>query len=327
MSCTDSAAATFEKKSPVPVRLKPKQKNFLQKLWLQKELVLIVLPFILLLFIFNYVPLWGWIMAFMDFKPGLGVTKSQWVGLDNFKEIFQSSEFFLGIRNTLGISILKLATGYVCSIGLAVLINEIKFTPFKKTVQTISYLPHFVSWVVVSGIVYNCLSTDGGIVNTILVQLHIISKPIAFMGLGNMFWGIMAVSDLWKEVGWNSIIYLAAMSSIDSEIYEAADMDGAGRLTKIFRITIPGIMPTIKILLILSIGNLLNVGFEQTYLLSNSQTLDYSQTLELFVYNYGMNLNRYSFATAAGIFNSFVSLVLVTTFNKLSKVFSGESAF
>ncbi|WOC32730.1 MULTISPECIES: ABC transporter permease [Caproicibacterium] len=302
-------------------------KRFSERVFEQKELILLTLPFVVLLFVFNYVPLWGWIMAFQNYKPGLGIFQSEWVGLANFKALFGDSEFYIGIRNTLGISILKLVTGYAFSILLAVLINEVRVSWFKRTVQTISYLPHFVSWVVVSGIVYSCLSTDGGVVNTVLLHLHLISKPISFMGTANLFWGIMAGSDLWKEVGWNSIIYIAAMSGIDSSLYEAADMDGAGRLRKIFHITLPGILPTVKILLILSIGSILNVGFEQTLLLSNSQTLDYSQTLELYVYNYGMEMGRYSFATAAGIFNSVVSLVLVTTFNKLSRVVTGESAF
>jgi putative aldouronate transport system permease protein len=331
MQETESAVAVPNKPRfiapPAPAPAKRGKKSFFSRLAAQKDLVLITLPFVLLLFIFNYVPLWGWIMAFMNYKPGLGFFRSQWVGLDNFKALFIDPEFYFGIRNTLGISLLKLVTGYFFSILLALLINEIKLNGFKRVVQTISYLPHFVSWVVVSGIVYSCLSTDGGIVNIILVNLHIISKPISFMGTGSMFWAIMAGSDLWKEVGWNSIIYLAAMSGIDSEIYEAADMDGAGRLRKMWNITLPGITPTIKVLLILSIGNLLNAGFEQTLLLSNAQTIDYSQTLELFVYNYGMKLGRYSFATAAGIFSSVVALILVTTFNKLSKKVSGESAF
>lgn len=307
--------------------LKPEKKSFFALVVKQKDLVLITLPFAALLLLFNYVPLWGWIMAFQNYKPGLGVFHSQWVGLKNFIDLFHDSYFFLGIRNTLGISLLKLVTGYLGSITLALLINEIKNMAFKKTVQTISYLPHFVSWVVVSGLVYTCLSTDGGVVNEVLMKLHIISAPFNFMGTPNLFWGIMAGSDLWKEVGWNSIIYLAAISSIDPDIYEAADIDGAGRLRKIFSITLPGILPTIKILLILSIGNLLTVGFEQTYLLSNSMVIDYAQTLELYVYNYGMGMGRYSFATAAGIFNSIVSLILVTSFNRLSKTISGESAF
>ncbi|MDT8717262.1 sugar ABC transporter permease [Clostridium sp. 19966] len=304
-----------------------KKKSFLQQLSSQKELVIITLPFLLLLLIFNYAPLWGWITAFQNYKPALGVSGSEWVGLKNFTDLFHDSNFYHALRNTLGIAILKFIFGFLTSITLAVLINEVRHQKYKKVVQTISYLPHFVSWVVAANIVYNVLSTDDGIVNKVLVNLHLVSHPISFMGIPTAFWGVMVGSDIWKEVGWNSIIYLAAMTSIDSELYEAASIDGAGRIRKIFAITLPSIVPTIKILMILSIGSLLSVGFEQTYLLSNPSVLDYSQTIELYVYNYGIPLGRYSFATAAGIFNSVVALVLVTSFNRLSKMIDGESAF
>lgn len=304
-----------------------KEHTFIQQLKDQKELVFITLPFLLLLLLFNYVPLWGWIMAFMNYKPSAGVAGSQWVGLQNFEALFKDKLFYMALRNTLGISALKFVAGFATSITLAVLINEVSNARFKKTVQTISYLPHFVSWVVAANIVYNVLSPDGGIVNDILMGLHFIKEPINFMGNPKMFWGIMTGSDIWKEVGWNSIIYIAAMTAIDGEMYEAADIDGAGRIRKIFSITLPSIVPTIKILMILNAGWLLNVGFEQTFLLSNPSVQDVSRTLELYVYNYGLPLGRYSFATAAGIFNSVVALVLVSTFNKLSKMFDGESAF
>ncbi|OPJ56611.1 ABC transporter permease [Clostridium oryzae] len=303
------------------------KKSFFKKLVAQKELVLITLPFLILLIVFNYVPLWGWLMAFQDYKPVLGIQHSAWVGLQNFREIFTDPDFYHALRNTLGISILKFIFGFLTAITLAVLINEVRSKKYKKVVQTISYLPHFVSWVVAANIVYNVLSADGGIVNTILVNLHIVKHGIGFMGIPKAFWFIMMGSDVWKEVGWNSIIYLSAMTAIDSELYEAASIDGAGRLKKIFSITLPSIVPTIKILMILSIGSLLSVGFEQTYLLSNPSVIDYSQTLELYVYNYGIPLGRISFATAAGIFNSVVALILVTSFNRLSKMIDGESAF
>lgn len=304
-----------------------KKKSFIQQISMQKELVILTLPFLLLLLVFNYAPLWGWITAFQDYKPAVGFSQSQWVGLKNFSDLFHDSNFYHALRNTLGIAVLKFIFGFLSSITLAVLINEVRHQKYKKVVQTISYLPHFVSWVVAANIVYSVLSTDGGIVNELLMRLHLIAHPIGFMGMPRAFWGVMVGSDIWKEVGWNSIIYLAAMTSIDSELYEAASIDGAGRLRKIFSITLPSIVPTIKILMILSIGSLLSVGFEQTYLLSNPSVLDYSQTLELYVYNYGIPLGRYSFATAAGIFNSVVALVLVTSFNKLSKMIDGESAF
>lgn len=306
---------------------KPKQKSFFTKLVEQKELVLITLPFLVLLIIFSYVPLWGWTMAFQNYKPFLGVKHSSWVGLKNFVDLFHDKYFYLALRNTLGISCLKYITGFACSITLAVLINEVRHKTFKKIVQVISYLPHFVSWVVAASIVYNVLSPDSGIVNDLLMRLHFIKDPINFMGMPKLFWGIVAGSDIWKEVGWGTIIYLSAMTAIDSEMYEAASIDGAGRIKKIFSITLPSIIPTIKIIMILNAGWLLNAGFEQVFLLQNSTVVDVARTLELYVYNFGIPLGRYSFATAASIFNSVVALILVTTFNRLSKLLDGESAF
>lgn len=302
------------------------RKSFFKKLKEQRELVLIVIPFLILLLIFSYIPLWGWIIAFKNFNPAVGINNSPWVGLENFKMLFEDQAFYQSIRNTLGISILKYILGFVSSITLAVLINEVRNIKFKRIVQTISYLPHFVSWVVAASIVLNLLSPEG-VINQFLLKFHIIKQAINFIGVPRLFWPIMALSDMWKEVGWNSIIYLAAMTAIDPELYEAASIDGAGRLRRIFSITLPSIVPTIKILLILNAGWILNAGFEQVFLLSNPMVIDYSQTLELYVYNYGIQMGRFSFATAAGIFNSVVSLAMVTFANRISKVLSGESVF
>lgn len=309
-----------------PINYKSK-KSFLQKAIEQKELIIITLPFLILLIVFSYVPLWGWVMAFQNYQPALGVQHSDWVGLKNFAELFGDKDFYFAIRNTLGISVLKFITGFLGSITLAVLINEVKNMKFKKAVQTISYLPHFVSWVVAASIVTSALSTEDGIVNEILMAVHLIKAPIAFMGVPKLFWGIMAASDLWKEIGWGTIIYLAAMTAIDSELYEAASIDGAGRIKKIFSITLPSIIPTIKILMIMNVGWLLTANFEQVYLLKNNMVMDVAQTLEIYVYNLGIPLGRYSFATTAGIFTSVVSLVLVISCNKISKLLDGESAF
>ena len=310
-----------------PPMIYKSKKSFLKKLIEQKELIIITFPFVILLVVFSYVPLWGWVMAFQNYQPALGVQHSDWVGLKNFAELFKDKDFYFSIRNTLGISVLKFVTGFTGSIGLAVLINEVRNVKFKKAVQTISYLPHFVSWVVAASIVTNVLSTEDGIVNEILMALHFIKEPIAFMGVPGLFWGILASSDLWKEIGWGTIIYLAAMTAIDSELYEAASIDGAGRIKKIFSITLPSIIPTIKILMILNVGWLLTANFEQVYLLKNNMVMDVAQTLELYVYNLGIPLGRYSFATAAGIFTSVVSLILVLSCNRLSRLFDGESAF
>ena len=304
-----------------------KRRSFFQKIANQKQLLLITVPFLLFIFIFNYLPLWGWIMAFQNYKPALGISGSSWAGLDQFKMLFSDSEFFLGLRNTLAISCLKLVLNTLTAITLAILLNEVRINFFKRTVQTISYLPHFVSWVVAANIVYTSLSPDSGIVNEILMSLHLIKDPIMFMAQNNLFWGIAALSEVWKEVGWNAIIYLAAMTTIDPELYETANIDGAGRIKRIFAITIPGIMSTIKILLVLNIGFLLNAGMQQIYLLQNSANIEVSQILEIYILNYGLKMGRYSYATAAGIFNSLVSITLVLAANRISKRIDGEKLF
>jgi len=291
----------------------------------QRYLFLMSLPFVIWLFIFNYLPLWGWTMAFQKFKPGRSFGEQEWVGLDNFVQLFQEPQFYLVLRNTLAMSIMALGVGYTVPVLFAILLNEIRWSPFKRGMQTISYLPHFVSWVVVAGIVTKMLSTDGGIVNEVLLALNLIDKPIQFMAKGEWFWGIVTLSDLWKEMGWNSIIFLAAISGIDNEQYEAAKVDGAGRFRRMWHITLPGIRPTLMVMLILSIGWLTSIGFEKQYLLGNALVQDYAEVLDLYVLNYGINLGRYSFGTAVGIVNSIVAITLLLLSNRIFKRITNES--
>lgn len=301
-----------------------KQRSFWRKLADQKQLLVLSIPFMLLIFVFNYVPIWGWLLAFKNYTPGTGIMSSPWVGLKNFKEVFADPDFFVALRNTLAISGLKLVFSFASAITLAVMLNEVKNVLFKRTVQTISYLPYFVSWVVAANIVFMSLSPDDGIINQVLVWLHLIKEPIAFMGLKQYFWMIAALSNVWKTVGYSAIIYLAAMTSIDPSLYESAAIDGAGRMRRIFSITIPSIMPTIKILLILNIGWIMTSGFEQIFLLGNASVEEVSRTIEIYVYNYALKYFRYSFGTAIGIFNSLISLILVLVANAISKKIDGE---
>jgi putative aldouronate transport system permease protein len=303
------------------------RKSFWGKLLYQRELLFIAAPFVVLVLIFNYFPLWGWIMAFQNYKPSLGVLGSPWVGLENFRRLFAYSDFYRALRNTLAISGLKYIMGFSSTIILAILLNEVRNLFMKRVVQTVSYLPHFVSWVVAANIVLTALSPNNGIINDMLLRLHIISKPILFIGNASYFWLIVALSDVWKEVGWGAIIYLAAMSGIDPQLYEAVSIDGGGRFTKIRYVTLPGIVPVIKILLIMNAGWILYAGMEQVLLLRNPTVTNVSQTLELFILTYGIQKFRYSFATAAGIFNSIVSMLLLFGANMISKKISGEKAF
>ena len=302
--------------------LVPNKRNWRKTIARQKYLILMVITFVVWVIIFRYVPLWGWLMAFQDYKPWKSITDQQWVGLKQFIELFKDVDFYRSMRNTLAMSFLGLAFGFPIPIMLALLINEIKHPRFKRTVQTISYLPHFVSWVVIASIVFRVLSPLG-IVNEVLIRLGIIDNAIAFMGEPAYFWWIVVFTDLWKEMGWNSIVYLAAMAGVSPELHEAAIIDGAGRFKRIRYVTIPGIMPTIVVLLVLSIGNIINIGFERQFLLRTASTRDVADVIDLYILNYGIGTGRFSFGTAAGVFKSVVSLSLLTIANWLSRRTTG----
>lgn len=289
-----------------------------KKIKKQKELVLMSIPFAIYIIIFAYVPIWGWTMAFQDYKIGRAFSEQKWVGFQHFTLLFGDERFLRVFRNTLAMSTINLILGFVTAIGLALLLNELKSQFFKRSIQTISYLPHFLSWVIAAGIVSTVLGSSG-IVNEILMTIGIIDDPILWLSKGEYFWGIIGVSNVWKEVGWNTIIYLAAMSAISPALYEAAEVDGANRFHKMFNITLPGIRPTIVILLILSIGRILEAGFEVQYLLGRGMTMDYAETIDLFVLNYGIKIGNYSLASAAGIFKSVISITLIFVANNISK--------
>lgn len=302
-----------------------KEHSFWRQLWRQRQLVVLSLP-VLLVIVFSYVPLWGWLVAFFDYKPtsGMNVFKNDFAGFKYFVELFTDDYFWRGLKNSLGIGVLKIIFSYFFSLLLAVMINEVRVSWFKRTVQTVSYLPHFVSWVVAANLVFVTLSPDSGIVNEVLLKLGIIDSPISFMGKSNLFWLIVALTEVWKNSGYSAIVYLSAMTSIDPSLYESADIDGAGRISKIFNITLPSITPTIKILLVLSIGRLLSVGFEQVYVLKSASTTETATTLEVYIYDFAMKYGQWSKGSAMSIFNSIVSIVLIVGCNLLAKRMDGE---
>lgn len=302
-----------------------KEIGFWRKVWRQRQLVVLSLP-VLLVIAFSYVPLWGWLVAFFDYKPktGMNVFKNDFAGLQYFKELFTDEYFWRGMKNSLGIGVLKIIFSYFFSLMLAIMINEVRHTMFKRVVQTVSYLPHFVSWVVAANLVFVTLSPDSGIVNEVLMKLGIVKSPIAFMGKANLFWLIVALAEVWKNSGYSAIVYLSAMTAIDPSLYESADIDGAGRFTKIFHITLPSIAPTIKTLLVLSIGRLLSVGFEQVYVLKSASTMETATTLEVYIYDFAMKYGQWSKGSAMSIFNSFISIVLIVGSNMLAKRLDGE---
>ena len=292
----------------------------------QKFLLICSALFVIYGIMFYYLPLGGWIMAFQNYKPKDGLLHSAFVGLDKFKFLFTDAVFLRVIRNTLAMGVLNLVTSFIMAIVFAILLNEITSRIWKKSVQTISYLPHFLSWIIVTGIMHDALSTTG-IINEILMKLHLINTEINFFAHQKYFWPIVAFANLWKETGWNAIIYLAAITAIDPCLYEAASIDGAGRWAKIRYITLPGIKSTIMILLLMNVGKVLNAGFEVQYLLGNGLVQNVSQTIDIYVLKWGISQNDYSLGTAAGIFKSVVSIILIIIANQLAKGAGEERLF
>ena len=293
--------------------------DYYKKIRRQKQLLLMGTPIILYVILFTYVPLWGWTMAFQNYKPTLSFSQQEWAGLKWFNFLFQDRVFLQTIRNTIAMSLINTTLGFITAIGLALLLNEVKKIFFKRFIQTISYLPHFLSWVIVTGLVSSMLSTDSGAVNNAFMALGIIKEPVLWLAEPKYFWGVIGASYVWKDVGWNTIIYLAAMAGIDPNLYEAADIDGANRYQKIWRITLPCIKPTIIILLIMSIGRILDAGFEMQYLLRNGPVMDVSDTIDVYVLIFGLNLRNYSLATAAGMFKNVVNISLIFIANEIAK--------
>ena len=292
----------------------------------QKVLMFWAAIFVIYGVIFYYLPLGGWVIAFQNYKPALGMFKSEFVGLQKFQQLFSDSSFLEVIRNTLAMGVINLVLTFVAAIVFAILLNEIRMKFAKKAVQTISYLPHFLSWIVVTGILRDILSGTG-IVNELLMKAGATDQAINFFANPDYFWWIVGFSNVWKETGWNAIIYLAAMTAIDPSLYEAAAIDGAGRWAKIRHIILPGIRPTVMILLLMNVGNVLNAGFEIQYLLGNGLVQSVSQTIDIYVLKWGISQGDYAIGTAAGIFKSFVSIVLIVLANQFAKRTGDEQLF
>lgn len=292
----------------------------------QKVLMFWAAIFVIYGVIFYYLPLGGWVIAFQNYKPALGMFKSEFVGLQKFQQLFSDSSFLEVIRNTLAMGVINLVLTFVAAIVFAILLNEIRMKFAKKAVQTISYLPHFLSWIVVTGILRDILSGTG-IVNELLMKAGATDQAINFFANPDYFWWIVGFSNVWKETGWNAIIYLAAITAIDPSLYEAAAIDGAGRWAKIRHIILPGIRPTVMILLLMNVGNVLNAGFEVQYLLGNGLVQSVSQTIDIYVLKWGISQGDYAIGTAAGIFKSFVSIVLIVLANQFAKRTGDEQLF
>lgn len=286
----------------------------------QWDIQLMVLPPLALIFVFSYIPMYGVLMAFQDYNIFGGFFKSPWVGIKHFEMFFHAPEFYEVMRNTIVISILKFCIGFPAPILLALALNEVRHMFFKRVVQTVSYLPHFLSWVIVAGFVMSLLSTDNGSVNILLEKLKMIDEPINFLSIPEYFWTILVTTGVWKEIGFASIVYLAAIAGIDPSLYEAADMDGASKFKQIFLITLPSITPVVIIFMILAIGNLLNAGFDDILLLGVNPVLrDVADVLDTYVYRVGIQNSRFSYATAVGLFKAIISVGLLTIANYIAR--------
>lgn len=276
---------------------------------------LFLLPSIVLVVLFCYMPMEGLLIAFKDYKMARGIGGSEWVGLQHFKDLFTDPNFYRVLGNTLKISILTLLTTFPVTIVFTLLVNELTSQKVKGVVQTITYMPHFLSWVVVGTFVYQLLSPTGGVINALLIQLGVLDKPLYFMAQKDMFVPIYLISNLWKTTGYSIVIYLATISSIDTTMYDAASIDGANRFQRILYITLPAMFPTMCTMLILSIGSLVSVGFDPIFNLYNDATYQTADVISTYVYRKGMVESRYDFSTAIGLFQNVVSLALVIIAN------------
>lgn len=304
------------------ISVKPINKSSgLYYFWTNRYLYLLLVPCVVYFIIFNYVPMYGLVLAFKDFKFSKGVLGSDWVGLANFRYLFGLDTFYRVLGNSLLLSLLKLLFYFPIPIILAIGINEIPLVLYKRAAQTMLYLPYFISWVVIGGILVNLLSPSWGVINTFIKGMG--GEAVFFMGSAKYFRGIAVVSHIWKNAGWDTIIYLAAVTAIDPELYQAATIDGASRLRRIWHITLPGIRSTLVILLLLNIGNIMNNGFEQIYILQNGSNLAVSEVFETYTYRLGIVNGRFSFAVTVGLFGSVVGFALLMISNFMAKT-AGE---
>lgn len=300
-----------------------KKKISLKRTW---PLHLMLLPGVLVLFVYTILPLFGNVMAFQNFQPILGFFKSKWVGLDNFKYMFMLPDTFNIFRNTLVIAVGKIIFNLLMSVFFAILLYEMGGKHFKKITQTICFLPHFLSWVILA-MIFRDILDGNGIINTVLLKMGIIDEAIVFLGSNSLFQGIIVMTDVWKEFGYGAIIFIAALAGINQELYEAASIDGASRLQKIWNITLPGIKVTVVLVATLNIANVLNAGFDQVYNLYSPIVYQTGDIIDTYVYRMSFESAQYSLATAIGLLKSVVSFVLIVLSNYLAKKFANYRIF
>lgn len=284
-----------------------------------------LIPGILYFLLFRYLPMWGLMIAFQNYSPFKGFLQSQWVGLAHFQAFFTNGEFWPLFRNTLWIAMLNIVFYFPVPIVIALMLNEVKHEVFKKTIQSIIYIPHFLSWVIIVGLFYIFFNADDGLVNSIIRTMG--AEPVSFLLNESLFRPIITIQLIWKECGWGTIIFLAALSGVDISLYEAAIMDGANRWKQMWHITLPSIQSTIIILLVLRMGTFLDTGFEQLILMINPITRDIGEVFDTFVYTNGITQGKFSYSTAVGLFKSSIGLIMILASNKLANKMGEEGIF
>ena len=297
---------------------KRKKGDLRRKLWSQRELFLMVIPCIVLVCIFYYGPLYGWLMAFVQYKPSQGVFGSKFVGLYYFKQFFSDPDVGMILRNTIVMSAMNIVAHSILPLLLALMINEAYNKYFKRAVQTLTYLPHFISFVVVSNIFLELLGTDGPI-NEALTSMGLVESAVKFWQEPSWFWLLVTIIRAWKEVGWDAILYLSALAAIDETQYEAASIDGCGRFRRIWHITIPILLPTVVVLWILNMSGIFSASFDASYMLGNSVTANVAEVIETYVYKMGISMGMYSYSTAISLLQTVIGFILVWLTNKLSQ--------
>ncbi|WP_019536657.1 ABC transporter permease [Paenibacillus ginsengihumi] len=285
----------------------------------------LVLPGLLYFIIFKFAPLWGLLLAFKDYNPFLGFWASPWVGFDHFTALFADPNFYLMLRNTLAINLIGLVFHFPLPILLALMLNEIRHEAFKRLNQSVVYMPHFLSWVVVASLTFFMLSADVGVVNKVISAAG--RETVSFLSNPNYFWGILTAQNMWKEAGWGTIIFLAAMAGVDPQRYEAAVVDGASRFRQIWHITLPAIRPTVIILLILRLGNMADIGFEQVLLMINPLVLSVGEVFDTYAYTHGILRGQISSGVTVGMFKGVVGLVLIVLSNYVVKKLGHEGIY
>lgn len=288
----------------------------------KRYLYLMLIPAIIYFIIFNYAPMYGILIAFKDFSFKKGIWGSDWIGLENFRYMFQLDNFYTVFKNSILLSLLRILFTFPIPILLALLLNDIKSSKYQKVMQTLFYLPHFVSWVVIGGILINFLSPVSGIINILIQSMG--GEPIFFLAENKYFKPIVILTSIWKDSGWGTIIYLAAITGISSDLYEAAKIDGANKLKCLRYITLPSIKSTVVIMLILRLGSIMNNGFEQIFILQNAKNLGVSEVFETYTYRLGLLGGRYSFATTVGLFTSVIGIVFLLASNKIANKMGEE---